>query len=173
MYSEVSNHQLHCTLNLVVMIVNNSLCSLRSCFSLCTLGIKICPTEIFIGKELRRDQCSINIYGSSLFFTESQETLNSECGLVCDISIFESTESYLKEQFQVVFILSRLNLFDLLRACSCSKTQRPYYTSVIKSMHDSLRIDTRLYVIFIYFPACTNWMQKHKHSTFLPSSTKI
>lgn len=70
--SEGSNHLLNCTLNLAVMALKFSLSSLKSCFSVCRPGIKlVCPTEIFIGKGLRRDKCYVNIQWFDLCFSLS------------------------------------------------------------------------------------------------------
>lgn len=54
------------------MVLKVSLSSLESRFSVCTPGIKIvCPTEIFIGKGLRRDKSYVNIQWFDLCFSLS------------------------------------------------------------------------------------------------------
>lgn len=58
---ELPNYSLGCT-NLLAIILNASLNSLRSYFLVHILGIKILrPAKIFTGKELGRDKCYVDI----------------------------------------------------------------------------------------------------------------
>ena len=151
MYSlELPNYSLGCT-NLLVIILNASLNSPRSYFLVYILGIKILhPAKIFTWKELGRDKCYVDIqwYHFSLNFIKHYEFWTHEW------SYFLLTWMILISSLLGNVICTSSVPWGLAPA----QPQGLSHTSVGKSMHESLRIQTRRYVIFIYFPACTNWM---------------